>query len=83
MKVVKSVESYFLNAQQEARTVVLLSRMKSFNCGKERIVRMYEDFDFDGWYCLVFELLGQSLYDTIKGKKGNITHPVVICRYLK
>ena len=27
---------------------------------------MYEDFEFDGHFCLVFESLGSSLYDYLK-----------------
>jgi serine/threonine protein kinase len=30
---------------------------------------MYDTFSFDGHYCMVFECLGPSLYDFLKGQK--------------
>ena len=66
LKVVKAVESYSENAHLEAKTVSMLWKFKSKNIGQSRIVRLFDEFEYEGHYCLLFERLGQSLYDILR-----------------
>lgn len=67
LKVVRRIRKYRESARIEASILSdVYSRQK-----KERsnfIVKMYSHFEFDGYYCMVFERLGVSLYDFLKSQ---------------
>ena len=67
IKVVRNVKRYYDSAKIEAgiiKDVNLRGRRGTTHCAV-----MYDTFSFDGHYCMVFECLGPSLYDFLKGQK--------------
>jgi serine/threonine protein kinase len=65
IKVVRKIKRYVESAKIEA-DVLCDIRDKQFKENKSSCVEMFSDFDFNGFYCLVFEPLGISIYDFIK-----------------
>ena len=67
LKVVRRIRKYRESARIEASILSdVYSRQK-----KERsnfIVKMYSHFELDGYYCMVFERLGVSLYDFLRSQ---------------
>ncbi|XP_035378619.1 homeodomain-interacting protein kinase 1-like [Electrophorus electricus] len=66
IKILKSHPSYARQGQNE---VSILSRLSRENADEFNFVRAYECFQHKKHICLVFEMLGQSLYDFLKRSK--------------
>jgi serine/threonine protein kinase len=64
IKVIRAVSRYIDSAKVEAEVIQRLQR--SDPEGTSKIVRLYDSFEHGPNYCIVFELLGSSLYDVIK-----------------
>jgi serine/threonine protein kinase len=66
LKVVRRIRKYRESARIEAKVLsAVYLRQKRDNL--DLIVKLYSHFDYKGYYCLVFERLGVSLYDFLKG----------------
>ncbi|NP_001128533.1 homeodomain interacting protein kinase 1 S homeolog [Xenopus laevis] len=66
IKILKNHPSYARQGQIE---VSILSRLSSENADEYNFVRSYECFQHKNHTCLVFEMLGQNLYDFLKQNK--------------
>ena len=64
VKIIKNVDKYRYSAKIEIR--ILESISKSSAEGKRLCVRMLDWFDHNGHICIVFELLGLSVFDFLK-----------------
>jgi dual-specificity kinase len=64
IKVIRAVSRYIDSAKVEAEIIQRLQRTDPE--GTSKVVRLYDSFDHGPNYCIVFELLGRSLYDVIK-----------------
>ena len=67
IKIVRNVKRYYESAKIEADIIEDVNRR-----GKRGVTHcaiMYDTFSFQGHYCMVFECLGPSLYDFLKGQK--------------
>jgi serine/threonine protein kinase len=64
IKVIRAVSRYIESAKQEAQVLTRLQEADPE--GNSKIVRLYDTFDLVLNYCLVFEILGRSLFDVIK-----------------
>ncbi|RYG52496.1 hypothetical protein EON66_09710 [archaeon] len=64
IKVVRSIEKYTVAAETEAS--ILEDVMEADRRGTSFIVRYHQSFKFKGHFCIVFELLGPSLFDYVK-----------------
>jgi serine/threonine protein kinase len=65
LKIIRSIKKYINSAKIEANVLSDIFDKQE----KEKVhycVNMYSHFPFDGFYCLVFEPLGMSLFDFIK-----------------
>ena len=63
MKVIKAEKRHITNAKIE---VEILDKLHSYvHAGRSRIVRMVDSFEHGEHYCIVFEELGKSIYDTL------------------
>jgi len=67
IKIVRNVKRYYDSAKIEADIIRDVNR--NGRRGKTHCAVMYDTFSFDGHYCMVFECLGPSLYDFLKGQK--------------
>lgn len=67
IKIVRNVKRYFDSAQIEADIIEDVNRRG--RRGMTHCAVMYDTFSFDGHYCMVFECLGPSLYEFLKGQK--------------
>ena len=63
VKILKNHPSYARQGQIE---VAILLRLQQENAGAFNVVWAYEFFRHRGHSCLVFEMLGQNLYDFLK-----------------
>ena len=64
MKVIKAEKRHVENAKTEAE---ILMKLHSFDhAGRSKIVDMIESFPMGDNYCIIFEELGKSLYDTLQ-----------------
>ena len=64
VKIIKNVEKYRYSAKIEIR--ILESISKASGDGKKLCVKMLDWFDHNGHICIVFELLGLSVFDYLK-----------------
>jgi len=64
IKIVRNAKAYFDAAQSEIRLLRLMNAADPQD--KSGIVRMRDCFVWRGHQCLVFELLGESLYDLLR-----------------
>lgn len=64
IKVIRAIPKYTKSAKIEAK--ILDDIGDKDNDGQSLIVKMYNWFEYRGHMCLVFEKLGQSLYDFLK-----------------
>ena len=64
VKIIKNVEKYRYSAKIEIR--ILESISKASGEGKRLCVKMLDWFDHHGHICIVFELLGLSVFDFLK-----------------
>lgn len=63
MKVIKAEKRHIENAKME---VDILMKVHSFpHTGKSKVVKIIESFPFGENFCIIFEELGKSLYDTL------------------
>jgi len=77
IKIVRNVKRYYESAIIEADIIQDVNRRG--RRGKSHCAILYDTFSFQGHYCIVFESLGPSLYDFLKGHKY---HPFPIhCVY--
>ncbi len=67
IKIVRNVKRYYDSAKIEADIIRDVNR--NGRRGRTHCAVMYDTFSFDGHYCMVFECLGPSLYDFLKGQK--------------
>ncbi len=67
IKIVRNVKRYYDSAKIEADIIKDVNR--NGRRGRTHCAVMYDTFSFDGHYCMVFECLGPSLYDFLKGQK--------------
>lgn len=67
IKIVRNVKRYHDSAKIEADIIKEVNRRG--RRGMTHCAAMYDTFSFDGHYCMVFECLGPSLYDFLKGQK--------------
>jgi hypothetical protein len=67
IKVVRNIKRYYDSAKIEADIIEDVNRRG--RRGVTHCALMYDTFSFDGHYCMVFECLGPSLYDFLKGQK--------------
>lgn len=64
VKVVRSIKRYHQSALVEARIIRDINRRGGR--GLSHCSILLDDFTFDGHFCMVFEILGPSLYDFMK-----------------
>lgn len=70
IKMVRNVKRYYESALIEADIVSDVNRRGGLRGrGTSHFAIMYDAFNFQGHYCLVFESLGPSLYDILKRNK--------------
>ena len=67
IKIVRNVKRYYDSAKIEADIIRGVNR--NGRRGMTHCAVMYDTFSLDGHYCMVFECLGPSLYDFLKGQK--------------
>ena len=74
LKVIRPVSRYVSSAKYEAEILEFLAKSKAFN--ESHVVKLVEHFDYGDHYCLVYELLGPTLYDVVRANhyKGPV-HP--------
>uniref|UniRef100_A0A7E4UUA1 dual-specificity kinase n=1 Tax=Panagrellus redivivus TaxID=6233 RepID=A0A7E4UUA1_PANRE len=68
VKVVRNWPKVSRSAEIEVEMLTHIKRRRQ-HPGFERIVKLHNFFDFRGHRCIVFELLGPSLYDALKKRK--------------
>lgn len=68
VKVIRDVEKYRRNAKRESEILkdLRLGAAKTSHAGAMLCVRMHGTFMHEGLFCMSFEVLGPSLYDTLK-----------------
>jgi len=69
VKVIRDVKRYIENAQIEARILERINQKRRDNpdhSGGRGIVRLYDTFFHDQFFCLSFERLGKTLYEVIQ-----------------
>lgn len=78
LKAVRRVARLTRAAQVEAITLEQLHAKGSNDPNRAHIVELVEHFHYEGGYCLVFEKLGRSLYDTLShsGYQGLSIHRI-------
>ncbi|CAD8100638.1 unnamed protein product [Paramecium sonneborni] len=68
IKIIKSVKRHIQSAKIEYGILRTIHQQNQYHPGNEKIVRAYEAFSHKDNYCIVFEDLGLSLYDFMRGK---------------
>jgi len=79
MKIIKNIHKYREAAKLEINVLQKLSN-KDPN-GKHLCVRMFDSFNYFGHMCLTFEVLGESVFDFLKGN-GYIGYPLEQVRHI-
>lgn len=63
VKIIRPEQKYIEEAKIEARILITL---KEYDLASAYFVRIFEAFEFEGTYCIVFERLGRSLYSLMR-----------------
>jgi len=79
MKIIKNIHKYREAAKLE---INVLQKLNSKDpSGKHLCVRMFDSFNYFGHMCLTFEILGESVFDFLKGN-GYVGYPLDQVRHI-
>jgi len=79
MKIIKNIHKYREAAKLEINVLQKLNTKDPL--GKHLCVRMFDCFNYFGHMCLTFEILGESVFDFLKGN-GYVGYPLEQVRHI-